>query len=148
MSVNVALAQKAASLARKGITGKDLGAKLGVRAPEANVLAAIGRAEQEMHSYRLTVAEIELLNALAAEHAALLREGAIRSPKSKDVAWRAGRSAGWAAATARRRIFDERYDDTVAMHINGMGFVHVACNGHMSLTPAGWALIRFIGGAE
>ncbi|MGK9200447.1 hypothetical protein [Sinorhizobium meliloti] len=148
MNVNIALAQKAASLARRGITGQDLGAKLGVRAPEANALTAIGRAEQERHSYRLTVAEVELLSALAAEHAALLREGAIRSPKSKDVAWRAGRSAGWAAATARKRIFDERYDDTVGMHVNGMGFVHVAGNGHMSLTPAGWALIHFMGGVE
>lgn len=148
MNIDFALARKAVSLARKGITGKDLGAMLGVKTPEANTLAAIGRAEQERHSHRLTVAEIELLNALAAEHAALLRDGAISSPKSKDVAWRAGRSAGWAAATARKRIFDERYDDTVGMHINGMGFVHVAGNGHMWLTPAGWALMHFMGGAE
>ncbi|MCA1490139.1 hypothetical protein I6F11_04295 [Ensifer sp. NBAIM29] len=148
MNVDFTLAQKAASLARKGITGKDLGAKLGVRAPEANALAAIGRAEQERNSHRLTVPEIQLLNALAAEHAALLRGGAIRSPKSRDVSWRARRGPGWAAATAQKRIFDEKYDEALGRRVRGMGFVHVAGNGHMSLTPAGWALMHFMGGVE
>ncbi|WP_331373821.1 hypothetical protein [Sinorhizobium chiapasense] len=148
MNIDFALAQKAASLARKGVTGKDLGVKLGVKTMEANTLAAIGAKEEARHSHRLTVPEIELLNALAAEHAYLLRAGETRGPKSKDVAWRARRSDGWAAATAQKRIFDERPDETQKRTVRGMGFVHVAGNGYMWLTPAGWALIHFMGGAE
>jgi len=145
MLVNMDLAYQADKLARSGLRGKELGVRLKVTTPEANRLAAVGAAERQRQSARLTPPELALLKALVAEHVDLLKHGETRSPKTPDVSWRAGKSAGWAATTAQKRLFDEKWDDSVRMYVEGFGFVHVAGNGYMWLTRAGWALVHAMG---
>ncbi len=143
------LALKADKLRLKhGFSGKELGAKLKVPAEQARTLANVGAAERERQMARLTVPEHILITCLAQEHAHLLSHGSTSSPKTADVSWRARKSAGWAASTANKRLFDERYDQSERRHIDGLGFVHVAGNGYIWLTPAGWMLAHAMGVAS
>jgi hypothetical protein len=130
---------------KHGFSGKELGAKLKVSTEQAHTLASVGATERERQMARLTVPEQILITCLAQEHAHLLSQGRTSSPKTADVSWRARKSAGWAATTANKRLFDERYDQSERRHIDGLGFVHVAGNGYIWLTPAGWMLAHALG---
>ncbi|AAL49628.1 unknown [Sinorhizobium phage PBC5] len=138
--VNFELARIADRRAVRGETGREIAAALKVPTPQARMLANVGARKREIEGAFLTMPEQLLIQHLVNAQVALLRSGEIRSPKSKEVSRRAGKADGWAAATAQKRIFNERYDNAVGMHVNGMGFVEVAGNGYIWLTQAGWAL--------
>ncbi|MBO3760395.1 hypothetical protein [Ciceribacter sp. L1K22] len=130
---------------RKHLRGKELGLELGVSTDDANRLFALGYKWQLIAEARLTEPEKLLIRCLAAEHLELLSAGASRSPESKLVSWRARKSEGWAAATANKRLFDERWDEKSGLYVKGLHFVHVAGNGYIWLLDAGWACADAMG---
>lgn len=148
MTIDRKLAARAAKLAAAGMKGKAIGAELGVSTFDANQLAAVGSAYARLEKLPLTQPEILLLRMLAQEERELLAVGATRSPESKRVSWRASKSPSWAAATAQKRMFDARYDEKVGRTVRGLGFVNVAGNGYIRLTPAGWAVVAAMEAAE
>lgn len=130
---------------KEGMDGKTLAAALKVRyASEAWNLSHVGRQIVEREKAALTAPEMLLLRCLAAEHRALTAAGAVRSPESKNVSWRARKGSGWAASTANKRLFVERYDLKASRSVRGLGFVNFSGNGYLSLTNAGWALVQAI----
>lgn len=139
-----ALALKAAKLLRKAdITGPELAQKLGVKyAADAWHLAALGRSIESIDNNRLTDAERLLIVSLAAEHRDLHERGEIRSPKGKHASWRARKSDGWAASVVAKRLGTHRKGEDERWRGTGLNFVNASRNGHMSLTPAGWALVH------
>lgn len=136
------LAKKALKLLRSGLKGKAIGIELGVSTQEANVLASVGRAHEEIDSARLTPAEISLLKALAAIQRERLAKGETATPKSWMVSARCRKSDSWCAATANKRMFEERWSEKLRRNVRGLGFVHASPNGHIWMLPAGWALIH------
>lgn len=148
MVIDRKLAVRAAKLAAAGVKGKAIGQELGVSTADANQLAAVGHAYVRVESGALTQPEILLLRVLADEARDLLANGATRSPESKWVSRRARKSPSWAAATAQKRIFDKRYDEKLGRTVHGRGLVHVAGNGSIWLTLAGWAVVLTMEEAE
>ncbi|MBD9539967.1 hypothetical protein IB276_10940 [Ensifer sp. ENS04] len=128
-AIDFTTAYTADRLARAGTPSKELGRTLNTTTARARQLATIGARKRELEGHRLTMPEQLLLQCLVDVSVSLLRAGEVRSPESKIVSGRAGRSDGWAAATAQKRLCR-------------MGFVHVAGNGYMTLTPAGWMLVH------
>lgn len=144
-----AMARKAA---KSPLHGKELADEFGVTTAEAHQLAAVGHGFLSIETCELTESERRLMRAIAAVRRRLLYEGISRTPESKEVAWFARKGAGWPAATARKRLFVDRYDPETRRTERGLGFVEVSGNGYISLTPAGWAVILWTeiykGGAD
>lgn len=140
------IAAKAHKLSSKGdLTGRELADKLGLKyAAEAHDLANIGRAAAARESHRLTDSEMLLLRCLAAEERALLDAGRVGSPTSPRVAQRARKASGWPAATAAKRLGTHRKGEDERSRGSGLNLVSIPGNGHLWLTPAGWALIHAI----
>lgn len=137
-SVREALARKAA---KSSLHGKELAQELGVTTAEAHQLAAVGRGLAVIDDAALTETERRLMRAIAAVTRKLLAGGTSRTPESREVAWHARKGAGWPAATARKRLFIERYDAVAGRNVRGLGFINLTGNGYIELTPAGWAVI-------
>lgn len=136
------LARKAWKLAHKDkLSNREIGERLKVSTEEAKRLALVGGALAANDGYRLTDAELLLIRSVAAAERALLAQRNNRTPKGWEVGLHAGKAPGWCAATARRRVFDRRFDQKTRRDITGLGFVHQSPNGHVWLTPAGWALV-------
>ncbi|HEU4958998.1 MAG TPA: hypothetical protein VFT56_01205 [Sphingomonas sp.] len=143
--MDLVLADKAYELGRAGKTGPEIAKAIGVQhASEAHAHAAVGRARASAERARLTDPEVLLLRCLAAEERALLARGQCRSPKSHAVSWRAGKSRGWANATASKRLGSHRKGEDDRLGGTGFRMVKVAGNGHIWLTPAGWAVVHAI----
>ncbi|PZU87898.1 MAG: hypothetical protein DI527_18185 [Chelatococcus sp.] len=134
------LARKAERLGRDGLFGKALGEKLGVTTAEANSLLAAGRALAKIDAAALTDSEIQLIRILASLRRAAIARGETRSVETRAVSRLLGKAPGWCAATARKRLFVERYDRLKDRTERGLGFVHISGNGFVWLTAAGWAL--------
>ncbi|WP_421925317.1 hypothetical protein [Neoaquamicrobium sediminum] len=141
MKIDPKLAARAHKLSQQGLKGKAMGEVLGVSTTEANQLAAVGAALASLAKKPLTPSEILLLRMLAKEHRDLLAAGETRSPKSDQVSWLAGKSDSWCAATARKRIFVDRWDEKLRRTVHGRGLVDVSGNGYVHLTPAGWGVV-------
>ena len=139
-AIDFTIAYTADRLARAGTSSKELGRTLNTTTARARQLATIGARKRELEGHRLTMSEQILLQCLVEEAVALLRAGEVRGVESKSVSRRAGKSDGWAAATAQKRLFVEKYDTGLSRTVRGMGFVHVSGNGYINLTPAGWML--------
>jgi len=124
--------------------GPTLAKALGVQyAKEAWNLAAIGRSYEAITDAALTPPERLLLTVLAIEHRHLLEHrNTTSSPKGVDVSWRARKGSGWAAATAAKRLGTHRKGEDEARRGTGLNFVQARRNGHMWLTPAGWAVVH------
>lgn len=148
MTIDRKLAARAYKLQCAGMKGKAMGLELGVPTSEANQLAAVGSAYARLDKMPLTPPEMLLLRTLAAEERSLLAEGQTRSAESKWVSRRARKSSSWAAATAQKRLFDEHYDEKLGRTVRGRGLVHVAGNGYIWLTPAGWSVVLAMEEAE
>lgn len=148
MSIDRKLAARAYKLQCAGMKGKAIGQELGVSTFDANQLAAVGSAYARLDKMPLTPPEMLLLRTLAEVDRDLLADGQTRSTESKRVSRRAGKSSSWAAATARKRLFVERYDEKLRRDVRGLGLVHVAGNGYIWLTSVGWALVLAVEEAE
>jgi hypothetical protein len=141
--MDMALADKAHKLARSGNSGPEIAKAIGVQyATEAHAHAAIGRARANRELARLTEPELLLIRCLAAEHRRLEADGACSSPKAPNVAWRAKKASGWPSATAARRLGTHRKGDHPSGGGTGLRMVTASRNGHIWLTPAGWALVH------
>ena len=138
MAVNLALARK---IHRAGHAGPDIGRELGLRASESCTLASIGRQLVEAEDAALTPTEIVLLRTLATMKRELMQAGETRSVRTKSLSARLRKAPGWCAAVCRKRLFDVRHDPIRQHQVRGYGFVHIAGNGFIRLTPAGWAVV-------
>jgi len=139
MTLDLALARKAK---RTGLTGHELGRKLGVSHGEANTLADVGRKLARIDGYALTAGEILVMKIIPAATREGLSNGATKSPESRCVSTKAGKSRGWCAATVGKRLFVSRHNRVTGRAERGLGFVELAGNGYVWLTPAGWAVIH------
>lgn len=150
-----ALQIQALDLKTSGLSNREVGERMGIGTDQARTLAAVGslrlsfrkRAESphpDPSSYGLKPNELQLLRSLLACQVSNLDGDAVRSPESKNVSWHAGRSSGWAAATARKRM--DRHPPAAGQTgpqpgSPGLGLIDVRGNGYMNLTDAGWALV-------
>lgn len=147
--MDMALADRAHRLSMQGMTGPEIAKEIGVRyAADAHTLASVGWERARLKDAALTEPEIRLLRALATAHRALLGAGAIRSPKTPYIARLAGRRRGWPAATAAKRLGTHRPGEVAHFTGTGLGLVRAAGNGHIWLTPAGWAFVLALEAAE
>jgi hypothetical protein len=139
-----AQALKAYKASRKpGIDGQALAKAVGVRyAHEAWTLASLGSSWSRIDDAKLTEPERLLLVSLAAAHRLILDHGRASSPKGVFVSRIARKSSGWAANVAAKRLGSHRKDEDEARHGTGLNFVEARRNGHMWLTPAGWAVVH------
>ncbi|WP_404711528.1 hypothetical protein [Sphingomonas sp. MMS24-J13] len=143
--MDAALADKAHKLALAGKSGPEIAKAIGVRyAAEAHSFANVGRQRAAIYSAVLTDPELVLIEALAAEHLDLLRRGEVRSPESKYVSWRAGKSSGWATSTAAKRLGSHRKGEIEGRFGTGLNLVTVSGNGYLWLTDTGWALAHAV----
>ena len=138
--IDMALAEKAARLSRRGHAGKALAAKLSgvMSARDANLLANIGRAEAVDQDAHLSADELAVLTALASEERSRRRRGEVSSPK----AWMLTRQTGFSEAKIRRITKKRIGSDIVPWEDGRFGFLTHSRNGHIWLTAAGWCLVR------
>lgn len=141
--IDLSLARKAHRL---GLSGQELGQKLGLRASEANTLAAVGRHLVAIDAAALTDAEILLLQTIASLQRAALKRGETRSPESRSVSRILGKAPSWCASTCRKRLFTRRHDKLRGREVRGFGFVDLAGNGFVRLTDSGWAVVHALDG--
>ena len=141
--MDLALADKAYKLAKAGKSGPEIAKTIAVRyAEEAHTYVAVGSARAAREAARLTTAEALLLRCLAAEHRAIEARGSTCSPKSPDVSHRAGKSSGWANASASKRMNEHRKGEDRRNRGTGFRLVGIAGNGHIWLRPGGWTLVH------
>lgn len=139
MAVDLALARKAK---RTGLSGHELGKKLGVSHGEAITLADVGRKLARIDGHALKAPEILAMKLIAEITREGLRAGDPKTPQSSAVSQRAGRSSAWCASTVGKRLFVSRHNRITGQAERGLGFVELTGNGNVWLTPTGWALIH------
>jgi len=128
-------ALKAYRLSSKIEGGKALAAELKVEsAAVARLLANTGYRIKAAESFRLTERELLLMRVLARVEARRTLCGA-SSPKSREVDWAAGKYRGWSAKVAEGRLAKHNLETP------GLDLVEHTQNGHIWLTPAGWAFV-------
>jgi hypothetical protein len=145
--MDLTLADKAHKLAKVGKTGPEIAKAINVRyASEAHTHAAVGAARAAREAARLSDAEVLLLRCLAADIRATEARGSTCSSKSPDVSHRARKHSGWANATASKRLGERRKGGNPRAGGTGLRLVGLTGNGHLWLTPAGWAMVHAIEG--
>jgi hypothetical protein len=133
-------------LSKKSTGGKELAARLKVEnAAAAHALAEQGRQIHLAESYRLTEREWEAMKVIARTEARRIELHPSCSIKASQVDWAAGKRRGWCAYVISRRLV-ERPNEGVGPEGAGpdrtyLGLVWHSRNGHMGLTPAGWAFV-------
>jgi hypothetical protein len=139
-----ALALKAYKvLCKTGEDGPALAKAIGVTyAKDAWKLAQLGSSWSRIDDAKLTKPERLLLTSLAAAHRYALIDGSTASPKGVFVSRIARKSSGWAAYVVAKRLGSHRKDEDEARRGTGLNFVEARRNGHMWLTPAGWAVVH------
>lgn len=142
--INKILAINAFLLRQKGLGSAEIGKRLGVPTREAQILMCVGAHFHHIEKSRLTWNEITVLKCLAQIEIERSEAGIIASPKSHDVSRLAGKRDGWCRTVVIKRIFEDRLKDPSVPGgwRQGLGFVRYARNGHIMLTPAGWAIVH------
>lgn len=154
MATNEKEARRAARVAReKALSGTPLADELGMtgvgRGEDANHLANLGRDYERRDASRLTPAELLLLRTAAVMEREQTARGATSSLKMRWIGRRAGKSEGWAAATARKRLGTHRAgEDETRRTGSGLNLFTARRNGHGWLTEGGWALVQAVEAAE
>jgi hypothetical protein len=134
------LALKAYRLAVKKLGNREIAVKLKLESTDtARDLAQIGYQIAAAEALRLTDNELLVMKTLARIEARRV-EGGWGSPKTKEVDWAAGKRSGWTAYVVDKRLRALRHSE-VSGGRERIGYVYHSPNGHIWLTPSGWAFV-------
>jgi hypothetical protein len=138
------LQDRALALSRGGASNKAIGVELEIGTDEARTLVSVARGRNEemasivphpdIDSLELTKPELVLLRSLLEVHVEHWKTRATRSPETKWVSRRVGKSKSWAISCARRRIGHDHYSEA-----SPLSLVFCSGNGYLWLTPLGWS---------